>query len=151
MHTASTKVSPRQKKVDRYLRAADIGTIALVAFFVAEMLHGEESFLDGPGWIVAVGLLALLCIIGSYVYMFARRRTDEYTLAMWHSGVTVAFFFAMGWSLFGVIVLGFIQGYYEAHGSTTFDAWSVYADWASNILVGSFYLGFHFKRFAGAF
>ena len=150
MNAAST-VSARQKKVDRFLRAADLGTIAIIWMVVAEFIYGEEQVIEGPTWLFASASIALIAIIVSFVYMFARRRTDEYTLAMWHSGVTVAFFATMFWALFGGIVTGMVLGYLESHGEPAFDGADFIRRWLASILLLSFYAGFHFKRFTGAF
>ena len=151
MNTAATKVSPRQKKVDRYLRAADIGTIAILWMVVLEAIFGEERILEDQGWMFASVGVAFVLIVVSFVYMFARRRTDEYTLSMWHSGVTLAFFVTMFFALFGSIVVGMFEGYLESHGQEPIDGAELIQDGLATVMLLAFYAGFHFKRFTGAF
>ncbi len=170
--TDSIQISPRQKKVDRYLRAANIGTVAAIAapfiyFAIDHVFTGWEE--DDALLIPALTLLAILVFLVFEAYavlaVFARRKTDEFTLAMWHSGTSYAFFAAIIWFIIGpwaelVFDLWFaLDPDQLAQASTTDDSdqltdtslmeATIIERYATPVIFGAFFLGFQIKRFRG--
>lgn len=149
--------SNRQKITDKFLRAAMIGTVAVCLFPVLNVMvdfipEGELTTGDlwfGMSWLL-LAVVILVCLSYSFIYMVWRRRTDEFTLAMWHSGTTVAFFVAIAWLLFGTFVESLFEGLaaaqdpnYTGSEMTVVDAWSL------PVILAGFFVGFHFKRLRG--
>lgn len=114
----------RQKKADRYLIAANLGTAAALAYpllylsmiLLTQGFVGENDPTIGTSDIVLIGLWLLSSFAfvviqtGAIFYIFFRRRTDELTSAMWSAGTTFAFFAAIVWLLLG----GMVENYFEA-------------------------------------
>ena len=121
----TTEASNRQKRTDRFFRAANIGTAAIVAhpiLYVSMVLivgayeaQGLDLWLGSllALWFVAV-VLALLGEAYSIFYIFFRRNTDEFTQAMWHAGTTFAFFAAILWLMVG----GWIENSFDSSAAT---------------------------------
>ena len=139
----------RQKLANRYLRAADIGTVSLVYLIGFSLIYYRDGEIVGdPTWAFLPLLLMLPALMWSVAYMFFRRKTDEFTLAMWHSGVTVAFFVVIAWSIFGIMVESTIEGYLQGDSGTEV-SFDIVDNWDSVIILLGYYVGFHFKRFTG--
>lgn len=150
-------MSDLQKKVDKYLRAAMIGTVAVV---VAPPTYLGLVYLPLdldpiPTLLLSVPLLllALFTIIAStyaFIHLFIRRKTDEFTLAMWHAGTTFAFFAVIGWLLIGGLVEAVWEASIMANDPELKDPeFNVIADWASWVVCAAFFVGFHIKRVKG--
>lgn len=147
-----TAVSNRQKLADRYLRAADAGTIALIAVFgIAALFYGPDGELDAPSWLVPIIMIVVFTVMGSFAYMFFRRRTDDFTLGMWHSGATMAFLAIIAWSLFGLIIEGMIEGAMRNPSEVRPHEERVVSGLTTEIALTAYFVGFHFKRFKGNF
>lgn len=153
----SSETSQRQKQVDKYLRAALIGTIAIAAMpplFAAmsalpEDLSGVLPLL-GILLLLLAALSSIVALLYSFIFMFRRRATDEYTLAMWHNGTTVAFFAVIAWLLIGDLVQVIIITTIIAQDPNMADPeLNVVADWAGWVVGAAFFVGFHFKRLRG--
>ena len=150
-------MSERQKLVDRYLRAALIGAIStaiLILFYaVRPQIPGERpEIMELAGWtLVAIVLIAsLIGLTYSFFYMFARRSTDEFTLSMWHTGTTVAFFTGMMWLLVGGMIQTFItKTYPESTLADLLLRFDFVDNWAMLVMLAAFFAGFHFKRIRG--
>lgn len=168
----NAQVSPRQRRVDRYLRAANLGTITVFISYLFYLPFDEPEF----GWRENLGddllllmglgfLLTIICEAFAVFYVFLRRKTDEYTHAMWHSGTTYAFFAAIIWLIAapwveaaytGVLVYEAI----EASQATSSEEISQAADnavgeesivlnLAAPVILSAFFIGFQIKRFRG--
>ncbi len=162
-------MSERQKKVDRYMRAANIGTAAAIAFpfinlAMEPVFVGHE---EGDSLLVPVLLFIAIFVflIGetyALFYVFLRRKTDEFTLSMWHSGTTYAFFAAILWLLVG----GYIEIYFDgvaageafqaaqAQGLTEEEIEQVEGSdiirrYATHVILAAFFFGLQIKRFRG--
>ena len=153
----TSETSQRQRQVDKYLRAATIGTIALAAMpplFVAMLALPEDLSgvipLLGALLLLVAALLSIAGLLYSFIFMFVRRTTDEYTLAMWHNGTTVAFFAVIAWLLIGDIIQVIIITTIIAQDPNMADPeLNVVADWAGWVVGAAFFVGFHFKRLRG--
>lgn len=145
----SVNTTKRQTLANRYLRAADIGTVCLVYLIGFSLIYyrGDE-FVGEPIWPFLPLLVMLPALMWSIAYMFFRRKTDEFTLAMWHSGVTVAFFVVIAWSVFGIMVESTIEGYLQGDSNEEV-SFGIVDNWDSEIILLGYYAGFHFKRFTG--
>ncbi len=145
-------VSNRQKLADRYLRAADAGTLALIGVFViAVLFYGPDGELDAPGWLLPIIMIVIFTVMGSFAYMFFRRGTDDFTLGMWHSGVTVAFMAIIAWSLFGMMIESIIENALSQPSEVTPPEDRVVSGLTTEIALTAYFIGFHFKRFRGNF
>ena len=150
-------MSERQKKVDKFLRAATVGTVAIAAFPILHIMMlylPEEGFSAATLLVFLAWFLAAIAMLGSLVYsfgyMFLRRATDEFTLAMWHSGTSFAFFAAIAWLLVGDIAESVISGLIVAEDPARADPGiDIIADWALPVIVAAFFIGFHAKRTRG--
>lgn len=150
--TKAFAVSNRQKLADRYLRAADAGTLALVGVFViAALFYGPDGELDTPGWMLPIIMIVVFTVMGSFAYMFFRRGTDDFTLGMWHSGVTVAFFAIIAWSLFGFMIESIIEGVMRAPSDIRPHEERAVSGLTTEIALTAYFIGFHYKRFRGNF
>lgn len=164
--------SKRQRQVDKFLRAADIGTIAVVAhpFIYVGLENGFEYEAGGPILIPSLFIALLFAYIIAETYsvfaMFFRRKTDEFTLSMWHMGTSWAFFAAIVWLLLGVWVeaafLGAdVSAAFEAHQAAQeqgldvgeFDPPiqedSVIDRFSVQVILLAFFAGCQFKRLRG--
>jgi len=138
--TETSQPSKRQRKVDSFLRAANIGTLAVLAGPIV-LYFSEPIFLaykDGdPLLVPALIFLFLIVYILVETYavfsMFFKRNTDEFTQSMWHSGTTWAFFAAIVWLLLGIWVEAVFLG---ADASTAYEAHT--AAQAQGLEVGEF-------------
>ncbi|KLI63910.1 hypothetical protein [Aurantiacibacter marinus] len=145
-------VSNRQKLADRYLRAADAGTLALIGVFViAALFYGPDGELDVPGWLLPIIMIVVFTVMGAFAYMFFRRGTDDFTLGMWHSGVTLAFFAIIAWSLFGLLIESTIEGLLRHPSDVRPHEERTVSGWTTEIALTAYFIGFHFKRFRGNF
>lgn len=169
----------RQKQVDRYLRAANIGTTAMIAYPLIYLslplmildFRDDENLLWPIIWFLfAIAFLA--AELFAVFYVFFCRKTDEFTLSMWHSGTTCAFFAAIVWLILG----GYIETTFGTEvscvqeqektdamrapdGSLDLDKideddlWDIGPDivsrFATPVILSAFYLGFQIKRFKG--
>ncbi|QUL38755.1 hypothetical protein [Erythrobacter sp. JK5] len=172
--TDATPVSSRQKAVDRYLRAGNIGTAAAIASPVIyfAMVSILADWKEGDSVLLVLLLFLaivvyLICEAYSVFHVFFRRKTDEYTLAMWHSGTTFAFFAAMLWLILGPWVETGVYVYLDfdvfesasARENTSFEGIldepatraSVIEQFATPVILAAFFLGFQYKRFKGAY
>lgn len=173
--TETSQPSKRQRKVDNFARAANIGTVAVVVGCMV-LLWGDtifEDFEEGdpiliPSLLMLVILVAILCETYAVFAMFFKRNVDEFTQAMWQSGTTWAFFAAIVWLLLGIWVEAFFLGVdvgtaFEAHEAAKaqgldvgefeppeqdesfIERFSVY------VILLAFFTGCQFKRFKGGF
>lgn len=114
--TDASHPSKRQRKVDSFVRAAQVGTVAAVVSAVGIMWSDTLlDFEEGdpiliPGLIMLVILVAILSETYAVFAMFFKRNVDEFTQATWHSGTTWAFFAAIVWLLLGIWVEAFFLG-----------------------------------------
>ena len=175
-----TAISSRQKRVDRYLRATDFGTAAMllypaIAFGLPyAILHFQDtqSMVFPVVWFFGA-LIILFLELATVLYVFFRRKTDEFTLAMWQSGATYAFFAAVLWLLIGGWVEGFlvpreaILAFHlaEAESAARFDEMrdlsaitnedlfrtdpQIIERFATPVIIGAFFIGQQVKRFRG--
>ena len=142
-------MSDRQKLVDRYLRTADAGTISLVILIAvtAYFFPIEDGDLDG---VTALALLPVLIVFAySLTYLFIRRRADEFTLSLWHSGVTASFLTFILWGVFGGIIIGAIQGWNENLGENTIDPTVFIEQFSGVFCLAAFFAALQVKRLRG--
>ncbi|MBV7259953.1 hypothetical protein [Erythrobacter crassostreae] len=162
-------MSDRQKKVDRYLRAANIGTAAAIAFPFLHIAMGTVflGYEDGddliiPALLFLAAITYLIAETYSIFYVFLRRKTDEFTLAMFHSGTTYAFFAAILWLVLGGYVEIFIDGMVagEAYEAAKADgvnlneieqveSTDIIGRFAASVILAAFFIGFQIKRIRG--
>jgi len=147
--TEPASASQRQKAVDRYFRAADVGTLALIVVVAAELYDtvlGPEVF----GVALSIGILSIMvAFLWAMYHLFRHRHSDEFTLALWHTGVTAAFIVLIFWALFGNVIAGLIWG---LTGDVTAEqsAEMQFVDfWTAPACIGAFFAAFQFKRFKG--
>lgn len=175
-----TAKSSRQKKVDRYLRATDFGTGAMLLYpfivfglpLVVLNTQQSESLVLPFIWLLAAVIFLVLELV-TVIYIFFRRKTDEFTEAMWHSGATYAFFAAIVWLLIGgwietlLTPAGAEVAYYRAEAETlrrfeeardlsvftAEDLMRVGPDivrrYATPVIISAFFVGQQVKRFRG--
>jgi len=82
------EVTARQTAADRFARGVNAGlagSLALAASALAEQVTG-----DLPMWNVAIKVIGLVLISYGLVTAINDRRSDEFTLSLWHSGTTLA-------------------------------------------------------------
>ena len=147
-------VSVRQKKVDRFLRAGDAGTVAfltLVATGIASYRPMMNEIVFTPGWITNIAIVCMPVIFVSFGYMFFRRNTDEYTHAIFVSAVTFAFFVVVFWALVGPIPETFYEQHLSAMSGEPVEDLNIVAGTTGEIAILAYFIGFHFKRLRGAF
>ncbi|MEM7688193.1 MAG: hypothetical protein AAF291_04155 [Pseudomonadota bacterium] len=173
--TETSQPSKRQRNVDRFMRAANIGSVAVVILPVglalADMFlmdFNEGDALLMPGLMMLALLIAVLCETYAVFAMFFRRNVDEFTQAVWHSGTTWAFFAAIVWLLLGIWVeaafLGVdVSSALEAHEAAQaqgldvgeFDppkqADSVIERFSVHVILLAFFAGCQIKRLKGGF
>lgn len=86
----TSETSQRQKRADRFIRAANIGTAAMITYPALQI--GLEvtllDYQDGDArlWPVLVslfGIVFLICETYAIFSVFRNRKADEFTLAMW--------------------------------------------------------------------
>lgn len=146
-------VSSRQVQVDRYLKAAMIGTVAVLFY---PLIHAVWAIfgINMATTILTVlgGVAAMISLVGAFIYLTIRRSTDEYTLSMWHAGTTTAFFSVLAWLLVGSFIETAIIAAYvatdPAHNEPDID---FIRRFAVPVTLGAFFVGFHVKRLRGAF
>ena len=143
----------RQKRVDRFLRAADIGAAALLIYPAISIMMAVFGI---NATTVVVMMLAStvmwIGLIGAFFYLTTRRKTDEFTHAMWHAGTTTAFFAVIAWLMVGMIIESAIAATIVVNDPTRSDPEiNTIAAWALPVTIGAFFIGFHIKRFRGAF
>lgn len=173
--TDVSQPSTRQRKVDSFLRAANIGTVAVVVSPLT--LLWFDSYFTGyekgdPLLAPAVFLVVMLVCILSETYavfaMFFKRDVDEFTQAIWQSGTTWAFFAAIVWLLLGIWVEALFLGAegfssLEAHEAAQAQGLDVgefeppkqedsFIDrFAVHVILMAFFAGCQFKRIRGGF
>ena len=161
MPDSSTAPSPRQVRTDRFLRAVDIGTIAVLVFpflFIA----AEATFLDDANddafllpLAVALALLVyFVCETYAIFMAFRLRNNDELTQAMWSSGTNFAFFAAIFWLFIAVWIEAiwtaiFLAPVEAGASAAADDSMSFVNEWASIVVLGAFFAGIQFKRLRG--
>ena len=146
-----TTAARRQKRADHFVLAAWIGTFGVVAVFCFHALFtpAYEQSMVTAGIIFLASLLGLVAIIYSFIYMVLRRKTDEFTLAMWHSGTSVAFAVAVAWLLFGNMIEISLAEPPMMDAPTT-DAEAHFVERIGvYVIIAAFFVGFHFKRLRG--
>jgi hypothetical protein len=162
----TNEISQRQKRADRFIRAANIGTAAMVTY-PALQIGLEVTLLDyqdgdallWPVLVSLVGLVFLICETYAILSVFRNRKADEFTLAMWHTGTTFAFFAAILWLLIGGYVeitfdaIAAGRAYEEAKAAgievEPVDGIGIVARYATAVIVSAFFLGLQIKRFRG--
>ncbi|MEL6529025.1 MAG: hypothetical protein AAFQ27_03635 [Pseudomonadota bacterium] len=141
----------RQKAVDRYLRAADIGAVTLIvfsAFDFYDTTYGPTEMNTA----VALGLgVAVIAFLWAMVHLFRHRNADEFTLALWHTGATFAFIALIIWALFGNVVAGVYWGLTAELTATESPEMTFVDYWTAPACIAAFFVGFNFKRFKGAY
>ena len=163
----SSETSQRQKQVDRFIRAANIGTAAMIAYPVIHIavemtLIGYQDN-DAIIWPLLASLAAivfLICEVLAIFSAFRHRNADEFTVAMWHTGTTFAFFAAILWLFIGgyveIIFDGMAAGqaYQDAKAAGVedfepVDGIGIVAEFATVVIISAFFLGLQLKRFRG--
>ncbi len=143
--------SDRQKAVDRYFRAAAVGTVSLIVVVLVELydvILGPTEF----NLLVAFGILAIMvAFLWAMYHLFRHRHADEFTLALWHSGVTAAFIALIFWALFGNVAAGFYWGLTADTGAEQSPEMQMVDYWTAPACIAAFFIGFHVKRFRGAY
>lgn len=151
-HTADAKnATVRQKAVDRYFRAANVGTAALVVIIVVDSIDtmaGPINFSDAAAFLI---LLMMVAFLWAMYHLFRHRHADEFTLALWHSGVTAAFITLIFWALFGNVVAGTIWGLTSDTLAEQSPEMQFVDYWTAPICIAAFFAAFQYKRFKGAY
>lgn len=164
-------MTDRQKQVDRYLTVTNLGTAAvLLSFPLFLPIGGQDTDwieqLDSPMlFLLFFGMLAvILTETFAVFFVFLRRKTDEYTLSMWHTGTSFAFFAAMIWLIVAPWIEATFVGIevYElasADPELDVEAHDVTKEWgfengvvntlATPIILSAFFIGMQVKRFKG--
>lgn len=161
------EASQRQKRVDHFIRAANIGTGAMIAYPVIQIAVEVNmmGYQDGDALVLPVltmlaGLLFMICEAFSIFSAFRHRNADEFTIAMWQNGTTFAFFAAILWLFIGGHVESITNSipiglaYEEAKaagikGVEPVGGTSIVARFATAVIIGAFFLGLQIKRFRG--
>jgi hypothetical protein len=163
----TSETSQRQKRVDRFIRAANIGTGAMIAYPVIRI--AMEVYMMGykkgdalllPALTLLAGLVFMICEAFSIFSAFRHRNADEFTRAMWQNGTTFAFFAAILWLFIGGhvenITNSFSIGlaYEEAKAAgikevEPVDDTSIVARFSPVVIMSAFFLGLQLKRFRG--
>jgi hypothetical protein len=94
----------KQAGTDRFVRGVDagmLGAVGLVAAGISYEIQG--NFL---GWMMPLGAIALALVAYGLGTTIRDRRSDEYTLALWHAGAgfAVTLFFLIAVFLPAVLV-----------------------------------------------
>lgn len=141
----------RQKAVDHYLRAANIGTISLVVFSILdfyETTFGLEEF----GATMALATLAVVAaFVWAMVHLFRHRNADEFTHALWSAGTTSAFIMLIFWALFGNIFAGILWAFTGDLTAEQPPEMQFVDYWTAPICIAAFFCAFQYKRFKGAY
>lgn len=163
----SNETSQRQKRADRFIRAANIGTGAMIAYPVIRiamevhmMGYKEGDALLLPALTLLAGLVFIICEAFSIFSVFRHRNADEFTKAMWQNGTTLAFFAAILWLFIGGHVenitsslsTSFAFEEAKAAGIKEFepvDSPSIVARYSTVVIISAFFLGLQLKRFRG--
>lgn len=151
VHEDMMKSNTRQNRVDKFLMAATAGTVAVLIY---PLLHltidvAFNSAATGTVWFVAA--FAMLGAFGwSLVGMLVWRRTDEFTLAMWHAGTSGAFLMTIAWLFFGDLFQSGSEAWIVANDPERKDpGLDVIGNWALPVTLAGFFIGFHYKRLRG--
>jgi hypothetical protein len=162
----TSETSQRQKRVDRFIRAANIGTVAMIAYPVIQIALEVNmmGYQEGDGLVLPVltmlaGVVFLICEAFSIFSTFRHRNADEFTMAMWQNGTTFAFFAAILWLLIGGYVETIFDGiaagraYENAKAAgidlEQVDGIGIVARFATAVIMSAFFLGLQLKRFRG--
>jgi hypothetical protein len=123
-----------QHKVDRSLRASEIGLVAILLLVAASTL----------GWPLPVSALAYVVILVTVMMLFANRKQDEFLERHWNTAATTAFFAICLWGLLAPFTIGVIDGVTGAeHGRNVADT---LAKSILPIALVSFFGAFQFSR-----
>ena len=162
----TSETSQRQKRVDRFIRAANIGTAAMIAYPVLHIAIQATlvDYQDGDAivWPLLTSLAAivfLICEAFSIFSVFRHRNADEFTMAMWHTGTTFAFFAAIAWLFIGGYVevifdgIAGVRAYEDAKAAgievEPVGGIGIVAEFATVVIISAFFLGLQLKRFRG--
>lgn len=163
----STETSQRQKQADRFIRAANVGTAAMIAYPVIHIAleltvigYQDGDAIAWPLLTMLAAIVFLICEAFSIFSAFRHRNADEFTQSMWHSGTTFAFFAAILWLFIGgyveIIFNGVLAGqaYQDAKAAgiddvDPVDGIDIVAPLATAVIISAFFLGLQLKRFRG--
>ena len=135
--TATTK--PRKNRAPLNLAMGLVGFVCLIGTAIAASLDADK----GVVYVLALGFLIALAI------MFATRKSDEYTLALWSTGANAAFAVMVAFLFLGPVVEGFFDGVFEGLFEEPTEQDLTPAA-ASVIGVFAFFITFNFKRLTGS-
>ena len=91
----------------------------------------------------------VLTLLGSLIVIYATRKSDEYTLALWSAGANAAFLMIVLFGLFSPCFEGVYDGFMAAHDVSNSDL-DFPAEAASAGAILAFYIVFNAKRLTGA-
>lgn len=89
-----------QRKIDRSLRASEIGVLATGTLFATTMV----------GLPLFVGAIAYVLALGSVILLYRNRKQDEFLEKHWNAGATTAFFAICLWGLLAPFTIGVFDG-----------------------------------------
>lgn len=141
----------RQKRADHFMFSGHVGTAAFALALVLKFVMGRvEGQLFLWGGLLLVGFIMLCAVMYAIAYMFFRRDTDEFTLSLWHTATTSAFFAGIATLLFG----GFLEAFYENifFDRATYEVLrqeQTTQGWALRLMLSAFFIGFQIKRIRG--
>ncbi|WP_298466373.1 hypothetical protein [uncultured Erythrobacter sp.] len=141
--------SDRQKAVDSYLRAANVGAVTLVLFSIFDFYDTVYGPADLDSALSIVLLVCVVAFLWAMVHLFRHRDADEFTLALWHSGVTAAFIALIVWALFGNMITGLYWGLTADVQATESAEMQMVDYWTAPVCIAAFFVAFHIKRFRG--
>lgn len=141
----------RQRAVDRYFRAANVGTVALVVFVVVDSIDTMAGPINFGGAAAFLILFMMIVFLWAMYHLFRHRHADEFTLALWHSGVTAAFIMLIFWALFGNVIAGTIWGLTSDVHTEQSPQMQFVDYWTAPICIAAFFCAFQYKRFKGAY
>jgi asparagine N-glycosylation enzyme membrane subunit Stt3 len=162
----TSETSQRQKRVDRFIRAANIGTVAMIAYPVIHIAlemtligYKDDDPIVWPLLSILAAIVFLICEAYSIFSVFRHRNADEFTMAMWQNGTTFAFFAAILWLFIGGYVETIFDGlaagraYENAKAAgidvEPLDGAGIVAGFATFVIISAFFLGLQLKRFRG--
>jgi len=171
--TETSPSSNRQRKVDGFLRAVNIGTAMVVAFPLTALAMEQvfPDFEEGdpllwPATILLFGLFCILAETYAVIACFLKRKTDEFTLSIWHTGTSWAFFAAIVWLLVGHYVETIIAAVEVSNAYQAYEAAlklnpdigefvppeeedRISGFFSVHVILFAFFLGSQFKRLRG--
>lgn len=131
---------PHKNRASLNLAMGLLGLVTLVAALVAAAFDAST--------VVTVPLV--LTLMGSLIVIYATRKSDEYTLALWSAGANAAFLVIVLFALFAPFFEGVYDGFMGAHDGSSSDL-DFPAEAASIGAILVFYTVFNAKRLTGAF